>query len=352
MNMEPFDDAGPGAGSRERLDRLRARGMRPAARPERSVLPWLISAVLLAFALGLIANPWFEHSVRSQLPGIVGAPDTIAPATTGMSAASSAASSAAITTLQARLTALETHPAADVAGKLGDSNSTAASEVATADRLARIESRLDAAEHGSPPVTARLDQLTAAIATLSGRLDVAAQAQQAVVVSGTAAADNAKALLAVLATHHAIEGGTRLGALEAPLRQQLMATYPAAVEAVAALGRDPVTLAGLREGFDRLRGQLTGEPPPSGDWRSSLDAALATIVRVHPAPKTDSVTASVAAAAVALRAGDVAAARDRLAALPTVPRARAAAWLMAADRYVAGMRGLAALDAAMLAPAR
>ncbi len=348
MNMEPFDDVGPGAGSRERLDRLRARVVRPAARPERSVLPWLISAVLLAFALGLIANPWFEHSVRSQLPGVVGAPDATAPATTAMSAASSAA----ITTLQARLTALETHSAADAAGELGDSNSTAASGVATADRLARIESRLDAAEHGSPPVTARLDQLTAAIATLSGRLDVAAQAQQAVVVSGTAAADNAKALLAVLAAHHAIDGGMRLGALEAPLRQQLMATYPAAVEAVAALGRDPVTLTGLREGFDRLRGQLTGEPPPSGNWRSSLDAALATIVRVHPAPKTDSVTASVAAAAVALRAGDVTAARDRLAALPTVPRARAAAWLMAADRYVAGTRGLAALDAAMLAPAR
>lgn len=361
MNMEPFDDIGSTAGSRARLDRLRARVVRPAVRAERSVLPWVISAVLLAFALGLIANPWFEASVRSKLPVLPAALGTTA-VPMSQAAAPSAASAAALATLQNRLAALEKRPLVDTApashGAAGASVAGAAASLATgvpadiAQRLARLEARLDAAEHGSPAITARLDQLTGAIATLSGRLDVAAQAQQAVVVSGTVAADRAQALLAVLAAHHAIDGGARLGALELPLRQQLAASYPGAVEAVAALGAAPVTLAGLRQSFDRLRPQLSDEPVAASDWRSSLSVALGTIVRVHASPKTGATAAAVDAAAVALRAGDVAGARERLAVLPMPPRARAAAWIVAADRYVAGTRGLAALDAAMLAPAR
>ncbi len=362
MNMEPFDDAGSTAGSRARLDRLRARVVRPAVRAERSVLPWVISAVLLAFALGLIANPWFEASVRSKLPPLPAAlGTTVVPVS--QAAAGSPASAAALASLQNRLAALEKHPVVDttaprgaggaLAGGAGTvASATTGGSADIAQRLARLELRLDAAEHGSPAVTARLDQLTGAIATLSGRLDVAAQAQQAVVVSGTVVADRAQALLAVLAAHHAIDSGARLGALELPLRQQLAASYPGAVEAVAALGAEPVTLAGLRQGFDRLRPQLSDAPAPASDWQSNLNATLATIVRVHATPKTSATAAAVEAAATALRAGDVAAARDRLAALPLPGRGRASAWIAAADRYVAGMRGLAALDAAMLAPAR
>ena len=79
---------------------------------------------------------------------------------------------------------------------------------------------------------------------------------------------------------------------------------------------------------------------------------MATVVRVHTSPRAGAGAAAVDAAAAALRAGDVAAARDRLATLPAPGGARATAWLAAADRYIAGRRGLAALDAAMLAPPR
>lgn len=344
--MEPFDETGPSAGSRERLDRLRARVVRPVVRAERSVLPWAISAVLLAFALGLIANPWFEHSVRSQLPGLGNAPaagalPTSATAGAGRQLPAAGAPSPA--------SAAANSPAARPGDPAGASGGGA---LVAAPRPALSELRLNAAGRSAPGVDVRLDQLTAAIATLSSRLDVMAQAQQAVVVTGTVAADRAQALLAVLAAHHAIDRGIRLGALERPLRQQLAASYPAAVEAVAALGAEPVTLAGLREDFDRLRPQLSEDPAPAGEWQSSLSAALATIVRVRPGPRIGVTAASLEAAAAALLTGDVAGARERLAALPQPLRAHAAVWLAAADRYVAGMRGLAALDTAMLAPVR
>lgn len=348
--MEPFDDAGPGAGSRERLDRLRARVVRPAARPERSVLPWLISAVLLAFALGLIANPWFEQGVRSQLPRLGPA---LTPPATALAAAPPAATTAAIARLQNRLAALEARPAEASTAFHGASPGAAPGDTTDiAERLTRLEAQLDASAHASPAVTARLDQLTGAIATLSGRLDTAAQAQQAITISGTAAADHTQAVLAVLAAHHAIDSGARLGALELPLRQHLAANFPGPVEAVTALGAAPVTLAGLRQSFDRLRPQLGDEPAPVSGWRASLSAAVATIVRVHASPRISPGSITIDAAAVALRAGDVATARERLRLLPLPARARAAGWLAAADRYVAGTRGLAALDAAMLTPVR
>ena len=350
MNMEPLDSAGPGAGSRERLDRLRAPVVQPIARAERSVLPWVISAVLLAFALGLIANPWFEHSVRSQLPGLGTVPATgaLPVSETGAAGARPPAAAPAAAAARNRPSSAISSAAAQSTDATGASGSTSV----IAQRPTRLDSQLDTAGRDSSAVDVRLDQLTAAVATLSSRLDVMAQAQQAVVVTGTVAADRAQAMLAVLAAHHAIDGGARLGPLELPLRHQLAASYPAAVEAVAALGAEPVTLAGLRRDFDRLRPQLIEEPAPASDWRSSLSVALATIVRVRPAPRTSVIAASLEAAAAALRAGDVAGARDRLASLPSPARARGALWLAAADRYIAGTRGLAALDAAMLAPVR
>src|SRR3546814_2245139 len=37
-------------------------------RPRRSVLPWILTFASLTFALGLLANPWFEREIRSRLP--------------------------------------------------------------------------------------------------------------------------------------------------------------------------------------------------------------------------------------------------------------------------------------------
>src|SRR3712207_9449882 len=50
----------------------------PAEAPRRrAVLPWLLTAIAVAFAVGLLANPWFEHAVRGRLPGM---PTADAPA--------------------------------------------------------------------------------------------------------------------------------------------------------------------------------------------------------------------------------------------------------------------------------
>src|SRR3546814_18828310 len=37
-------------------------------RPRRSVLPWILTFASLTYALGLLANPWFEREIRSHLP--------------------------------------------------------------------------------------------------------------------------------------------------------------------------------------------------------------------------------------------------------------------------------------------
>ena len=102
--MEPFDprpdpgrpDPGRADLTATRLDRLRAGRVTPPPPPQRAVFAWSLTAALLAFALGLIANPWFERSVRSHLPGFA---PTVTPTV------------ADVTALEARVAALEARPA-------------------------------------------------------------------------------------------------------------------------------------------------------------------------------------------------------------------------------------------------
>lgn len=166
--MEPFetraevrdgaDLTGGGREARERrtgegrLDRLRARSVAggPAPAAARSVTPWIAVAVLLAFALGMIANPWFERSVRSRLPGFA---PTVAP-TVGDIAA-----------LQARIAVLEARPSApaSVAGN---------GAAVPSERLARVEATLDRITAGEPLEATRTDRIAADLATLTDRKSV------------------------------------------------------------------------------------------------------------------------------------------------------------------------------------
>ena len=337
--MEPFDAGVGDRSSSDRLDRLRARtASTTPPRAERAVFPWILSAVLLAFALGLIANPWFEQRVRSQLPGFAAAS---APAD-----AAAVGQHAMLTALQARVAALESRPAAAPLG-------IAAVPSDAAERMARAEARLEGLERVDPATTTRLDKVAADVAALAGRVEASGAASQATLASASASAEQAQRLLVLLAARRTIEAGTRLGALEPALRRQFALDYPQPVEAIAALGAAPMTLAALRSGFDRLRPDV-GAPQPGSDrsWWGSLTDTLATVVQLRqtpdPANGIDPDSRMVRAAA-ALRSGDVPLAVEQVSALPPVPRARAAAWLAAALRYTAGMRALATLEAAALA---
>ncbi len=318
-----MDDLDLRPDSQDATDRFRARIAAkpiPATRRERSVAPWVLAALLLVFALGLIANPWFERSVRGQLPGFAqvdgGGPEI-------------AANRTRIDAIDARLRAVEARPVQRVAGVAG----TGANE-----RVAAAEARLDGLERSAAAGTARIDGLTSSVAALTGRVDASAGQTVLTLQAARADADRAQGALVVLAARRAIESGRAAPGLAQPLRALFGQRVSPAVEAVAALVAAPVTLAGLRAGLPRLR---SGGTAASGTgWWNSLTASLSSIVTVSD--RSSGGGDALAQADAALAAGDVAravAAVERQAASPARE-----AWLAAARRLRSGMAGLASLE--------
>lgn len=328
--MEPFDTGRAGGDlSGARLDQMRSRAVPVTARPQRAVFAWILVAALLAFALGLIANPWFERSVRSHLPGFA---PTVAPTV------------ADLATLDERITALESRPA--VVAPAGDATASGAS----GERLARVEGTVATLGATVPAATTRTDKIATDLAALTGRIDSSAAATAAALASATATADRAQALLVAGAVRRQLTEGTRLGALEPALRRSFGPRAAPAVEAVANLGAAPVTLAGLRSGLDQLRPSLgaAATAVPQSWWDGFRDSLAGIVVR--PTPSGTGTPARIDRATAALAAANVAAAEAEIAALPAAQRSKAQAWLTAADRYQAGWRGMATLETMLLDP--
>ncbi|KAB7647700.1 hypothetical protein [Polymorphobacter fuscus] len=316
--MDPAFDRGEiDRASLDATERLRARlSGRPPAQaptPRRSVLPWVLAGSLFVFSAGMIANPWFERSVRSQLPFA---------ATT----ATPVGNAGEVKKLQARIDQLESQGAASVGLPAGE-------------RLARTEARVEAnAEHLTRD-SERIDKLTSEIAALTGRVEADTGRTEAAALAATAAADRAQGMIGVLLARQAIEAGRRLGGIEMVLRQAFEARYPQAVAAVAALGAAPVTLTGLRRDF----AGLNAAPEGAGQdwWQTLTEAVRSAVTRPGDAP-----VAPRDAAAAALARGDVAAAARHLRRLPEPRPGAINAWLAAADRWQAGMAALTTLETA------
>ncbi len=333
--MEPFDprpDATRADLSAARLDRLRAGRVPATASPPRAVLAWTLTAALLAFALGLIANPWFERSVRSHLPGFA---PTVTP------------TMADVTALETRIAALEARPLvrAVPAG--------APADPAVGERVARVEGAMATLSAALPAATARSDKLASDLAALAARVDANAGATAAALDSATATAARAEAMLVAAAVRRQLAAGARLGPLELTLRRDFAAHSAPQVEAIAALGTAPVTLASLRAGLAALRPALTGSssaPGSARDWWDNLRDGIAGFVRPAAATSGTDPAARIERADRDLAAGDVGAAVAEIAALPPVLKTRAGPWLSAADRYQAGWRALAELDTLLLDP--
>lgn len=333
--MEPFDprpDPVRADLSAARLDRLRGARVAAPSPPPRAVFAWLLTAVLLAFALGLIANPWFEHSVRSRLPGFA---PTLTPTVADVDA------------LETRVAALEARPAVRVAGG-------AVADPAAGERVARVEGSLATLGATLPATEARIDKLAADLAALTARIDATAGGTAAALDSATATAARAQAMLVAGAVRRQLAAGQRLGPLEPALRRNFAGRAAPPVEAVAALGAAPVTPTSLRAGLALLRPELAGATTATGadrGWWDSLRAGLAGIVvRSAPAAAATDPAARLDRADRDLVAGDVAGASAELGALPPALKARATAWLAAADRYQAGWRGMTALETLLLDP--
>lgn len=310
----PFDRGEIDRASLDATERLRARlAGRPAPAappPRRSVLPWVLAGSLFVFTAGMIANPWFERSVRGQLPfgkveTLVTAPITPPPASTPM--------------------ALPT--AGEPAGE----------------RLARTEAKIETSSEQLARDAERIDRLTSEVAALSARVEAETGRSEAASSTAIAAADRAQGMIAVLLARQAIEAGRRLNAVEPVLRQSFAARYPQAVTAVAALGAAPVTLISLRRDF---AGIVTPTAGAGLDWWESLtDAVRSVVSRPGEAPLVPR-----EAAAAALARGDIAAAANQLRRLPEPRAAAVTAWLASAERWQVGMAALTTLETAAMMP--
>ena len=107
--------------------------------------------------------------------------------------------------------------------------------------------------------------LTAAAAKVSALEQRLAELnQQAIAAAGQAG--QAEALLVAFAARRTIERGQSLGYLETQLRVRFGSTQQAAVDRVIAAAQKPVTLALLREDFEKLGPQLIGGAASEGTW--------------------------------------------------------------------------------------
>ena len=330
---QPIDRGEIDRASLEATERLRSRLTgKPVPAPSRGrpVLPWVLAAALLTFALGLIANPWFEHNVRARLP---------------FAAEARTADPLAIAALDAKVAALEARAA------------PAAAAAMPSERLAATEARVDSTGDALARDAARIDQLIRDFAALSARVEANGVRIASLSDATRSAADRAQAVLAVQLVRRALDAGRPLGPLDGALRQAFEARYPAAVQAVSALGAAPVTLASLRRDFEAVRRRSGGAAPgPAGAGRTWFEALRDTIdgaFAAAPDAAGTQAAAPIDLAAQALARGDTAAAANALRRLPNATRGYALGWIAAADRLRAGGEAMLILETAtaLLPPA-
>jgi hypothetical protein len=313
---DAFDRGEIGDGSLAATERLRARLMAqreaPPQPPRRSVLPWAAAAALFAFAAGLIANPWFEATVRDRLP--FAAPERTAPVD--------------ITPLEKRLAALE--------------KQAPAAPAVAAERLARTEARVESSTGQIERDAQRIDELTAEVARLTARLAAQEARDERVVATAQGAADRAEAMLTVLLLRRAMADGRPLDALMPTARRLFEPAHRDELAALAALAESPVTRAGLARDLQQLARGPAGRARPN--WWQALTGRVEALMS---GTESDALDRARAAAGL----GNLEAAVRALRADPALPRDPAVrAWLSAAARLRSAELALAVLEAAAAQP--
>lgn len=313
---EPFERSDIGEATLAATERLRARLMTqgPArTEPKRrsTGIAWAVAAALLAFAAGLIANPWFEDSVRSRIPFLAArqAPDSAA--------------------LEQRLAALE--------------RARPSAPAVAAERLARTEARVESSTDQIQRDAERIDELNRQLAALGARLAAQEARDAAVVATAQGAADRAEAMLTVLLLRRAVAEGRTLDALLPATRRLFAAQNEDDVAALEALSANPVTQAQLARALAGLSDAGPGVARPN--WWDALTRRVETLFSAREG------AGPVAEAQIAIARGNVTAAAAALRRATALRRnATVRGWLAAADRLVAGEAALVALEAAAATP--
>lgn len=325
----PFDRGEIDRASLDATERLRARlsSRPPAAQARRGGgrLPWVIAGSLFVFTAGMIANPWFERSVRDKLPFVDTA--VVAPAN----------DSVQVKALAARIAQLEGRAASPAAPM-------------PVERLARAEAKVETSTDQIARDAERIDRISTELTALSGRVDADRGRESAIAAAAADAAERAQGTMALMLARRTLDAGRPLGPLETVLRRSFQQRYPQAVTAVAALGAAPATPATLRRDFDALR-RSVGDT--SGDTNKSWLATLASTVMGAVSRPADTGPAPLDAAAAALSRNDILAAANQLrrfsaAQRNPAQRVAADAWIDAANRWQTGHEGLNILETAVV----
>ena len=292
--------------------------------------PWVVTSGAVLFSLGLVANPWFETNVRTRLPASLGGGPTAPLHGDGR-----------IAQLEARVASLESRTrAVPVTGSLP----------ATApERLARAEARIDGLADNQTATDQRLNSLTTDLGGVQSRMSESSNRVETAVADAATGAAQAQSILLLAATRRALEAGQMLGPLEAALRVRLPAKV-ALVDRIAAAGRQPVTLAALRDDFARLQPGLVADGSGQG-WWAALRREIGSVVAVQ---RTDAATAiapsvRIDRAARHLESGNLAAAIATIERLPGASGATAG-WLAKARRLQAALSAVDQLEAEAFAP--
>jgi len=159
-------------------------------------------------------------------------------------------------------------------------------------------------------------------------------------------AGRAEGLLIAFAARRALDRGARLDYLEGLLRQRFGTTQPEAVATILTASRQPVTLAELQEGLQKVGPALTGGGPDQS-WWSAFRAELGGLVTVRQAGVPSTIPSErLARAKSRLDAGQVDVALTEVIRLPGQDKAHD--WILAARRYVSARRALDTIETAAL----
>lgn len=193
------------------------------------------------------------------------------------------------------------------------------------------------------PVT--LATRESALAAQLAALEVRAAGMELDVNAAADRAGRAEAILVAFAARRALERGKPLGYLEEQLHQRFGSTHPQAVATVVELGRDPVTLEGLREAMDANAPLLLN--PGTRDWFDGFLGELRHLVVLRDANLPSAIPSErLMRARRLIDAGRVEAALEEVARLPG--GAQAVNWTNAARRHIAAAHALDALETAAL----
>lgn len=289
---------------------LDAMAAAPSSRPSmpdrrsRSPLPWVLLSLLLAFTLGLIANPFFEREVRSRLPAAL--QGTVAP-------------DPRLDALATRIARLEGRAAPTPARDLDE-------------RLARLEQAVRAGE-----------QSAGALANSNSQVDASEIME-------------ARALFVLLGVRRAVAYGQPLGPYDGPFTALFGARDAASVRAVRDLTARPVTRASLRARLQAATADASPSSAPAGMWQR-IRTRLGSLVEVRRSAAAQGASAAgsvqpsmgadaAAAAEMALATGRLDLAIAAVARVPATTASRT--WIADAQRLAAGEAALTRLEALAL----